>query len=72
MSVRVRREGAPNNSRGGCGPRKFNSIVPAQWIQKGKQRPNVELGHRLMIATVQNQLIQGYAVLMQEAEVERE
>ena len=44
----------------------------AQWIQKGKQRPNVELGHRLMIATVQNQLIQGYAVLMQEAEVERE
>ena len=33
-----------------------------KWIQKGKQRPNVELGHRLLIATDQNQLIQDYAV----------
>ena len=24
-----------------------------EWIQKGKQRPNVELGHRLLIATDQ-------------------
>ena len=22
-----------------------------EWIQKGKQRPNVELGHRCLIAT---------------------
>jgi hypothetical protein len=42
-----------------------------EWIQKGKQRPNVELGHRLLIATDQNQLIQDYRVLMQEAEVDQ-
>ena len=38
------------------------------WIQKGKQRPNVELGHRLLVATDQQQLIQDYAVLQGEAE----
>jgi hypothetical protein len=42
-----------------------------EWIQKGKQRPNVELGHRLLLATDQNQLIQDYAVLLQEAEVDQ-
>ncbi len=42
-----------------------------EWIQKGKQRPNVELGHKLLIATDQNQLIQDYAVLMHEAEVDQ-
>ena len=42
-----------------------------EWIQKGKQRPNVELGHKLLIATDQNQLIQDYRVLMQEAEVDQ-
>ena len=29
-----------------------------EWIQKGKQRPPVELGHRLLVATDQNHLIQ--------------
>jgi hypothetical protein len=48
----------------------FSIFEPhTEWIQKGKQRPNVELGHKLLIATDQNQLIQDYAVLMQEAEV---
>ena len=42
-----------------------------EWIQKGKQRPNVELGHRLLIATDQQQLIQDYAVLLSEAEVDQ-
>ena len=42
-----------------------------EWIQKGKQRPNVELGHKLLIATDQNQLIQDYAVLLNEAEVDQ-
>jgi hypothetical protein len=42
-----------------------------EWIQKGKQRPNVELGHKLLIATDQQQLIQDYAVLMGEAEVDQ-
>jgi hypothetical protein len=42
-----------------------------EWIQKGKQRPNVELGHRLLIATDQQQLIQDYAVLLREAEVDQ-
>lgn len=32
-----------------------------EWITKGKLHPNVELGHRLLIATDQHQLIQDYA-----------
>jgi len=37
----------------------FSLFEPhTEWIQKGKQRPNVELGHRLLIATDQHQLIQ--------------
>ncbi len=40
------------------------------WIQKGKQRPNVELGHKLLLATDQQQLIQDYAVLLGAAEVD--
>jgi len=32
------------------------------WIQKGKQRPNVELGHRLLAATGQQELVQDYDV----------
>ena len=41
----------------------FSLFEPhTEWIQKGKQRPNVELGHRLLIATDQHQLIQDYAV----------
>ena len=50
----------------------FSLFEPhTEWIQKGKQRPNVELGHKLLIATDQNQLIQDYAVLMREAEVDQ-
>jgi len=30
------------------------------WIQKGKLRPNVELGHRFLIATDQHELVQDY------------
>jgi len=50
----------------------FSLFEPhTEWIQKGKQRPNVELGHRLLLATDQNQIIQDYAVLHQAAEVEQ-
>jgi len=50
----------------------FSLFEPhTEWIQKGKQRPNVELGHRLLIATDQQQLIQDYAVLQSEAEVDQ-
>jgi len=43
----------------------FSLFEPhTEWIQKGKQRPNVELGHRLLIATDQHQLIQDYDVPM--------
>ena len=41
----------------------FSLFEPhTEWIQKGKQRPNVELGHRLLITTDQHQLIQDYDV----------
>lgn len=41
----------------------FSLFEPhTEWIQKGKRRPNVELGHRLLIATDQHQLIQDYDV----------
>ena len=50
----------------------FSLFEPhTEWIQKGKQRPNVELGHRFLVATDQQQLIQDYAVLQQAAEVEQ-
>ena len=50
----------------------FSLFEPhTEWIQKGKQRPNVELGHKLLIATDQQQLIQDYAVLLGEAEVDQ-
>ena len=42
-----------------------------EWIAKGKQRPNVELGHKLLLATDQQQLIQDYAVLLGAAEVDQ-
>ena len=44
---------------------------PTEWIQKGKQRPNVELGHRLLIATDQPHLIQDYALPVGEADVDQ-
>lgn len=50
----------------------FSLFVPhTEWIQKGKQRPNVELGHRLLIATDQNQLIQDYDVPVGGADVDQ-
>lgn len=50
----------------------FSLFEPhTEWIQKGKQRPNVELGHKLLIATDQQQLIQDYAVLQGAAEVDQ-
>lgn len=50
----------------------FSIFEPhTEWIQKGKQRPNVELGHKFLIATDQHQLIQDYRVLLQEAEVDQ-
>ena len=50
----------------------FSLFEPhTEWIQKGKQRPNVELGHKLLLATDQQQLIQDYAVLLGEAEVDQ-
>jgi IS5 family transposase len=50
----------------------FSLFEPhTEWIQKGKQRPNVELGHRFLIATDQHQLIQDYAVLQGQAEVDQ-
>ena len=50
----------------------FSLFEPhTEWIQKGKQRPNVELGHRLLIATDQHQLIQDYDVPVGEADVDQ-
>jgi hypothetical protein len=50
----------------------FSLFEPhTEWIQKGKPRPNVELGHKLLLATDQNQLIQDYAVLLGAAEVDQ-
>ena len=50
----------------------FSLFEPhTEWIQKGKQRPNVELGHRLLLATDQHELIQDYAVLQRAAEVDQ-
>src|ERR1017187_3842096 len=50
----------------------FSLFEPhTEWIQKGKQRPNVELGHRLLVATDQHHLIQDYDVLLKTAEVEQ-
>jgi hypothetical protein len=40
-----------------------------EWINKGKQHPNVELGHRLLIATDQDQLIQDYEVLLNQGDM---
>jgi transposase, IS5 family len=50
----------------------FSLFEPhSEWIQKGKQRPNVELGHRLLIATDQHQLIQDYDVPVGGADVDQ-
>lgn len=50
----------------------FSLFEPhTEWIQKGKQRPNVELGHKFLVANDQHQLIQDYAVLLGAAEVDQ-
>jgi hypothetical protein len=50
----------------------FSLFEPhTEWIQKGKQRPNVELGHKFLVANDQHQLIQDYATLLQAAEVDQ-
>ena len=50
----------------------FSLFEPhTEWIQKGKQRPNVELGHKLLLATDQHQIIQDYDVLLKAAEVDQ-
>ena len=42
-----------------------------EWIKKGKQHPNVELGHRLLVATDQHGLIQDYDVPVGGMDVEQ-
>ena len=50
----------------------FSLFEPhTEWIRKGKARPNVELGHRLLIATDQHELIQDYDVPVGEADVDQ-
>ena len=50
----------------------FSLFEPhTEWIQKGKQRPNVELGHRLLIATCQHQLIHDYDTPVGEVDVDQ-
>ena len=50
----------------------FSLFEPhTEWIQKGKQRPNVELGHRLLIATDQHQLIHDHDVPVGGADVDQ-
>jgi hypothetical protein len=50
----------------------FSLFEPhTEWIQKGKPRPNVELGHRLLIATDQHQLIQDYDEPVGEGDVDQ-
>ena len=50
----------------------FSIFEPhTEWIQKGKQRPNVELGHRLLVATDQNGLIQDYDSPVGEVDVDQ-
>jgi hypothetical protein len=40
-----------------------------EWVQKGKARPNVELGHRLLIATDQYGIIHDYKIMQGGDEV---
>lgn len=50
----------------------FSLFAPhPEWMQKGKQRPNVELGHRLLVATDQQQLIQDDAAVQGAAAVDQ-
>jgi hypothetical protein len=50
----------------------FSLFEPhTEWIQKGKQRPNVELGHRLLVATDQHGLVQDYDVPVGAVDVDQ-
>ena len=50
----------------------FSLFEPhTEWIQKGKQRPPVELGHRLLVVTDQHHLIQDYDVPLGQADVDQ-
>ena len=49
----------------------FSLFEPhTEWIAKGKLRPTVELGHRLLVATDQHELIVDYQVLAGTSEVD--
>lgn len=50
----------------------FSLFEPhTEWIAKGKTRPAVELGHRLLVATDQHHLIQDYDVPVGAVEVDQ-
>jgi hypothetical protein len=50
----------------------FSLFEPhTEWIQKGKQRPNVELGHRFLVATDQHELVQDYDIPVGGADVDQ-
>ncbi len=50
----------------------FSLFEPhTEWIQQGKQRPNVERGHRLLIATDQHELVQDYDLPVGAVDVEQ-
>jgi hypothetical protein len=42
-----------------------------EWINKGKQHPSVELGHRICVATDEHGLVQDYRVLEHQADVDQ-
>jgi transposase, IS5 family len=42
-----------------------------EWISKGKRNPSVELGHRVMITTDENDLIVDYKVMLEEEDSEQ-
>lgn len=49
----------------------FSLFEPhTEWIAKGKARPSVELGHRLLVATDQHELVQDYDVPVGGADVD--
>ncbi len=50
----------------------FSLFEPhTEWINKGKQRPPIELGHRLLVATDQDQLVQDYDIPLRECDVDQ-
>ena len=54
-------------------PEKLYSLFEphTEWINKGKQRPSVELGHRICVATDQHGLVQDSRVLVNEVDVDQ-